>query len=66
MLTWGNNVGGDGSTVQTALIGVEKIYSTDYAFDAVLKDGTSVTGGVKDYGGDSSTEQAMLIGVDTI
>ena len=49
MVTWGNKiVGGDSSTVQAALIGVESIYSTDYAFAAVLKDGTMVTWGDKD------------------
>ena len=44
VVTWGNkNGGGDSSTVQAALTGVETIYSTDHAFAAVLKDGTIVT-----------------------
>ena len=40
MVTWGNkDYGGDSSTVEVALIGVETIYSTERAFAAVLKMG---------------------------
>ena len=53
MVTWGNKgYGGDSSSVQTALRGVDKIYSTYYAFAAVLQDGTVVTWGDEDQGGD--------------
>ena len=38
-MTWGGKTyGGDSSTVQTKLRGVETIYSTNSAFAAVLKD----------------------------
>ena len=37
------NNGGDASTVQASLIGVDRIYSTHVAFAAVLMDGTVVT-----------------------
>ena len=38
-MTWGyKGYGGDSRTVRAALIGVKKIYSTDMAFAAVLKD----------------------------
>jgi len=63
-VTWGDkNCGGDSSTVQEALRGVEIIYSTNSAFAAVLKDGTVVTWG---YGGDSITVQKALRGVEII
>ena len=67
MVTWGDkDHGGDSSTVQAALIGVDAIYSTYSAFAAVLKDRTVVTWGAKDHGGDSTTIQAALGGVKTI
>ena len=49
VVTWGyQDYGGDSSTVQAALIGVDTIYSTVRAFAAVLKDGTVVTWGDQD------------------
>ena len=43
----------------------EKIYSTHSSFAAVLKDGSVVTWGDRDYGGgDSRSVQAALIGVE--
>ena len=37
VVTWGNNFyGGDSITVKTALMGVEKIYSTGCAFAAFV------------------------------
>ena len=37
VVTWGDKgFGGDSSSVQTALRGVDKIYSTGHAFAAVL------------------------------
>ena len=45
---WGRKHSGDHpSIVKTALVGVAKIWLTDYAFSAVLKDTTEVTWGVK-------------------
>ena len=42
------------------------LYSTDYAFAAVLKDGTMVNWGDKYCGGDSSSILLALIGVETV
>ena len=42
------------------------IYSTYYAFAAILQDGTVVTWGHSSYGGDSSAVSAALVGVDMI
>ena len=62
VLTGGKeSYGGDSSTVQAALIGVENIYSTGWAFAALLKDGTVVTWSINGFGGDSRKVQG---GVD--
>ena len=54
MVTWGAKYcRGDSRSVQAALIGVVKIYSTFRAFAAVLKDGSVVTWGNTVSGGDS-------------
>ena len=46
VVTWGDQSwGGDSRRVQAALRGVDKIYSTEIAFVAVVKDGTGVTWG---------------------
>merc|ERR1719233_1555282 len=67
VVTWGDKrSGGDKRSVQTALRGVDKIYSTYGAFAAVLQDGTVVTWGDKRSGGDSSSVQTALRGVDKI
>ena len=42
------------------------LYSTDYAFAAVLKDGTMVNWGDKYCGGDSSSILLALIRVETV
>ena len=56
----------DSNIIPAALIKDKRIYSTDLAFAAVLKDGTVVTWGDKDYGGNSAAVQAALTGVETI
>ena len=45
----------DSRSVNRALIGVDTIYSTSFAFAAVLKDTTVVTWGDEDCGGDSTS-----------
>jgi hypothetical protein len=62
VVTWGNDEkGGDSSAVQAELKqGVDTIYSTRYAFAAVMRDGSVVTWGNASYGGDSSTVRAEV------
>ena len=51
-MSWGHqNYGGDSWTIREVLTGVETIFSTSYAFAALLKNGTVATWGNK-YGGD--------------
>ena len=49
--------GGDSHTFHKALRGVEIIYCTNWAFAAVLKDGTVMTWGQKSYSGECHTVQ---------
>jgi len=52
VVTWGyKGNGGDSSSVQASLRGVDKIYSTHSAFAALLQDGTVVHWGNRNYGG---------------
>ena len=45
-MTWGDpDYGGDSSEVQDQLKGVQQIQATDYAFAAILADGSVVTWG---------------------
>lgn len=46
----GQELFGDSNSVQTALRGVDQIYSTPCAFAAVLTNGTVLTWVDKDYG----------------
>ena len=58
VVTWGRaGYGGDSSSVQAQLQGVDTIYSTEAAFAAKLADGRVVTWGGAGYGGDSSSVQ---------
>ena len=45
VVTWGDQSWGGDSRSEAALRGVDKIYSTERAFAAVVKDGTMVTWG---------------------
>ena len=61
VITWGNkDNGGDSSTIQHLLKDVQNIYSTYYAFAALLKNGSVVTWGNKYNGGNSSSVQHLL------
>ena len=54
-MTWGDpDYGGDSSEVQDQLKGVQQLQATDYAFAAILADGSVVTWGSPGEGGDSS------------
>ena len=67
VVTWGDHgYGGDSSTVQDQLKGVQQIQATQNAFAAILEDGSIVTWGDHGYGGDSSTVQDQLKGVQQI
>ena len=62
VMTWGRaGCGGDSSSVQAQLQGVNKIYLNKHTFAAQLSDGRVVTWGGAPYGGDNSSVQ----GVDT-
>ena len=64
VVTWGSrNHGGDSSRVQAQLKGVQQLQATQFAFAAILADGSVVTWGDPDYGGDSSEVQDQLKGV---
>jgi len=58
--------GGDSSNVQGQLKNVQQIQATDWAFAAVLDDGSVVTWGDPDVGGDSSAVQRQLKNVQQI
>ena len=61
IVTWGDpQSGGDSIAITHQLHKVQKICGTDYAFAALLADGSVVTWGVPDYGGDSSRVQVQL------
>ena len=61
VITWGNkDNGGDSSAVQHLLKDVQNIYSTHYAFAALLKNGNVVTWGHQNTGGNSSSVQHLL------
>ena len=54
MVTWGDeDAGGDSSAFQDRLKDVQKIQANDFAFAAILGDGSVVTWGDPRYGGDS-------------
>ena len=54
-MTWGNrDCGGDSSEVQEHLKSVQQVQATDFAFAAILADGSVVTWGYPNCGGDSS------------
>ena len=60
-MTWGcPSYGCDFRSVQVALRGVEKVYSTDGAFAAVVKDEAVVTWGHSSFGGDSKSVHAAF------
>ena len=55
VVTWGQpNQGGDSSEVQDQLKGVQQLQATNFAFAAILADGSVVTWGSPNSGGDSS------------
>ena len=61
VITWGEEEwGGDISSVQDQLRGVQQIQATTAAFAAILEDGSVVTWGHQDRGGDSSAVQHAL------
>ena len=67
VVTWGDpDWGGDSSEVQDLLKGVQQIQATNYAFAAILADGSVVTWGDPDWGGDSSAVQDQLKGVQQV
>jgi hypothetical protein len=54
-VTWGRpDDGGDSSEAQDQLKGVQQVKATDFAFAAILADGSVVTWGHPNSGGDSS------------
>ena len=60
-MTWGKaDYGGESSAVQHQLKQVQQIQATDFAFAAILEDGSVVTWGNADLGGDSSAVQHQL------
>ncbi|CAE6946903.1 HERC2 [Symbiodinium sp. KB8] len=61
VVSWGRLIcGGDSSTVQSQLHGVQRIQASGGAFAAILDDGSVVTWGHADYGGDSAAVQEQL------
>ena len=54
------SAGGDSSSVQAQLKGVQHVQASRHAFAAILGDGSVVTWGDEDRGGDSSSVQAQL------
>eukprot|EP00434_Breviolum_minutum_P003890 symbB.v1.2.003418.t2/scaffold183.1/size281544/2 len=67
IITWGTpGSGGDSSTVQDQLKGVQQIQATNQAFAAILADGSVVTWGHPSCGGDSSAVRDQLKGVQQI
>ena len=67
VVTWGNALcGGDSSSVQDQLRGVQQIQATGKAFAAILADGSAVTWGDAVEGGDSSAVRDQLKGVQQI
>ena len=62
VVTWGNPQFG----VQDPLNGVQQIFATDYAFAAILTDGSVVTWGSPTFGGDSTAVQGQLNNVQQI
>jgi len=60
-VTWGDpQRGGDSSKVQEQLRNVRQVQGTDFAFAAILADGSVVTWGHPEFGGDSSAVQEKL------
>ena len=67
IVAWGNETyGGDNSTVQDQLRGVQQIKATRRAFAAILADASVVTWGQAGFGGDSSAVRDQLRGVGHI
>ena len=67
MVRWSDNYyGGDSSIVQPALMGVDTINSTGYAFAAALKGGTTMTWVRDGYNGYWISMQPALVGVNQI
>ena len=67
VITWGNkDNGGDSSDVQHLLKDVQNIYSTHYAFSALLKNRSVVTWGNKENGGDLNNVKHLLKDVQNI
>lgn len=61
VVTWGSpQGGGDKSSIQQELKGVQQIQGTWHAFAAILEGGSVVTWGQPDYGGNSSKVQDQL------
>ena len=60
------SAGGDSSSVQAQLTGVQHVQASRHAFAAILGDGSVVTWGAENCGGDSSSVQAQLTGVQHI
>lgn len=67
MITWGDpDWGGDSKAVENELHDIVKIYSNDFAFAALRKDGKVITWGASDVGGDSSKVADKLNNIKTI
>ncbi len=65
VVTWGDaDCGGDISAVRDQLKGAQQIQATDFAFAAILEDGSVVTWGRADSGGDCSAVQDQLNGAE--
>lgn len=66
-MTWGSlKMGGDSSKVRNELRNVQHISATEWAFAAILVDGSVVTCGAPEHGGDSSGVQGQLRNVQKI
>ena len=69
VVTWGaSDSGGDNSTVQNQLEGVQQVQAASHAFAAILADGDGsvVTWGLSRSGGGSSEVQDQLKGVEQV
>ncbi|WP_299266532.1 hypothetical protein [uncultured Psychrosphaera sp.] len=67
--TWGDNEGGNSTTVATKLNGTNPVVSisaTDNAFAALHSNGSVTTWGRSNYGGDSSTVETKLNGTNPV
>ena len=67
MVTWGGvNYGGDSSSVQAQLVGVQRLHATQSAFAALRSDGRVVSWGQWDRGGCSDAVRDRLINVEAV